>query len=466
MLNFKSQKQKGLRILSCKNYLLAAAAVALFLPATLSAQRTPPRRSRTPARPSAAKPSAQVGVVRLTPEDMTLLIEGLNLPAELHSRLVSDAAERKSFAKDIRQMLSVAEEAKAAGLAARPELALQLELSRSFVVAQALFKKREAEGATAPEQVVTQAEIDALVKEPGQSPRFEAFVEDYRKNGPNKGAAVTAEQRAELLQHWGRVMAAQRKAVAAGIHRERKTELIVMMQQARLLAAAYMKELAPRFKATDAEVDAYLATHPELDTKESRAKIEGLLKRARAGEDFSALAREFSTDPGSKAQGGDLGWFGRGVMVKPFEDTAFSLKAGEISDVFESQFGFHIVKLEERRAQDPANASSGEQVRARHILIPFNSRPRRSGSPPRSPREEARAAVEEAKRERVFEEITARRRVVVPDVYRVEISVIAPVGVNPRSGGAQTTVTPPATGPAPAAKPKPPAPKRRPARRP
>ena len=133
-----------------------------------------------------------------------------------------------------------------------------------------------------------------------------------------------------------------------------------------------------------------------------------------------------------------------------------------ISEVFESPFGFHIVKLEERRAQDPAGgAASGEQVRARHILIPYNSRPRRAGSPPQSPREQARSAVEEEKRERVLEEIAARRRVVVPEDYPVEISVIAPAGGNATPGGAQATPKPAAT-----AKPKPPAPKRRPTRRP
>jgi parvulin-like peptidyl-prolyl isomerase len=359
-------------------------------------------------------------------------------------------------------MLAVAEEAKAAGLAARPDLALQLELSRSFVISQAYFKKRQDEGATAPEQVVTQAEIDAFVKEPGQDKQFEAFVEDYRKNGPGKGAPVPAERRAELLQHWGRVMTSKRKAIAAGVHRERKTELVVMLQQARLLAGAYSKELTPRFQPTEAEVDAYLASHPELDTKESRAKIDALLKRARGGEDFSALAGEFSTDPGSREKGGDLGWFGRGVMVKPFEDTAFGLKVGEISEVFESPFGFHIVKLEERRAQDPAGgAASGEQVRARHILIPYNSRPRRSGSPPRSPREEARSAVEAEKRDRVLEEIAARRRVTVPEDYPVELSVIAPVKSNAAPGGGAQATTKPA-----ASKPKPAATKRKPARRP
>ncbi|MBA3240377.1 MAG: peptidylprolyl isomerase [Acidobacteria bacterium] len=325
-------------------------------------------------------------------------------------------------------MLAVAEEAKAKGLAARPDLALQLELSRAFVIAQAYFKKRKEEGASDPAQVVTKAEIDAYVKEPGQDKQFEAFVEDYRKNGPGKGVPVTVEQRAELQQHWGRVMVGRRKGVAVGIHRERKTELVLMLQQARLLAGAYSKELSPLFKATEAEVGAYISSHPEFDTRESRAKIEGLLKRARAGEDFAALAREFSTDPGSRESGGDLGWFGRGTMVKPFEDAAFALKAGEVSEVFESPFGFHIVKLEERRAQ--GQAGGAEQVHARHILIRFNAQPRKTGGPPQTPHDEAQSAVEAGKRGRILDEIVARRRVVIPDDYPVDVSIVAPVKGN------------------------------------
>ena len=157
-----------------------------------------------------------------------------------------------------------------------------------------------------------------------------------------------------------------------------------MLQQARLLAGAYSNEW-PRFKATEAEVDAYIASHPELDTKESREKVEDILRRARAGEDFAALAREFSTTPAARTNGGDLGWFGRGVMVKPFEDAAFAFKAGEVSGVVETQFGFHIIKVEER-AGTTGGAGTGEQVRARHILVRFNSRPAKPGSPPQSPR--------------------------------------------------------------------------------
>ena len=73
-------------------------------------------------------------------------------------------------------MLTAAEEAKAAGYLARPELKLQTELARAFAIAQAYFKLRQAAGVTNPEQVVTAAEIDAFFNEPATGPQFEAFL--------------------------------------------------------------------------------------------------------------------------------------------------------------------------------------------------------------------------------------------------------------------------------------------------
>jgi peptidyl-prolyl cis-trans isomerase D len=82
------------------------------------------------------------------------------------------------------------------------------------------------------------------------------------------------------------------------------------------------------------------------DDAAAKAKAEAVLKRALAGEDFGKLAREFSQDPGSAAQGGDLGWSERKVWVPPFADAAFSMHTGEIRGLVKTQFGYHILKLD------------------------------------------------------------------------------------------------------------------------
>ncbi len=98
---------------------------------------------------------------------------------------------------------------------------------------------------------------------------------------------------------------------------------------------------------------------PSEASEEARLnEMRAIQERLNLGADFAALASEVSDCP-SRERGGDLGFFGRGMMVKPFEDAAFELNVGEISGIVRSEFGFHLIKVEEKRATE---------VRARHIL--------------------------------------------------------------------------------------------------
>jgi peptidyl-prolyl cis-trans isomerase SurA len=92
----------------------------------------------------------------------------------------------------------------------------------------------------------------------------------------------------------------------------------------------------------------------------AREKIESIQQRIRAGEDFATLAGEFSEDPGSSKRGGELGLIQRGDFVREFEEAAFALEPDQVSDIVRTQFGFHIIKLIERR---------GEKINVRHVLI-------------------------------------------------------------------------------------------------
>ncbi|HVF49748.1 MAG TPA: peptidylprolyl isomerase [Pyrinomonadaceae bacterium] len=400
--------------------------------------------------------SGRAHSVNLSSEDMSAIVEGL--PPQVRMALSRSDEERKQFAKNIREMFAVAEEGRRAGVADKPEVKRQLELMRSFVVAQT-FETKQRETGKSPDQIVTKDEIDTLLKEAGQDKKFEEFVQDVQKLGLlPAGTEIPEEQKQELKQEWARITLLQRKGLAAGIDKDQKVQMQIRLQEARLIASNYAKDWGEKLKASDKEIEEYLSKHPELDPKVARGKAEDVLKRARGGEDFAKLAGEYSSDPGSKSQGGDLGWFGRGRMMEAFEKAAFELKPNEISDIVETPFGFHIIKVEERGTKNGADGKPEEQVHARHILIQSGA-----ASPmgvPQSPQDQARAAVEEEKRTKMIEEIMKKSPVTVAENFTVKAPEMPamppnmmPPGAAPGGEGGGVTVAPGGEGPPPPAAP-------------
>lgn len=119
--------------------------------------------------------------------------------------------------------------------------------------------------------------------------------------------------------------------------------------------AKFHKENPDKFKQPDSvRASHILLTFPENADVAAKAKVkaeaEQVLKDVKAGRDFAALAKQKSQDPGSAVNGGDLGFFQRGQMVGPFNDAAFSLAVGQTSDLVETQFGYHIIRVTEKQA--------------------------------------------------------------------------------------------------------------------
>ena len=126
-------------------------------------------------------------------------------------------------------------------------------------------------------------------------------------------------------------------------------------------------------EVTDEELDKYLeekntevkASHILVEDEETAKEVK---KKADAGDDLAKLAAEYSTEDGAEESGGDLGWFGEGKMVPEFWDAAKEMEKGTISEPVQSEYGFHIIKLEDKRKVDDKEPSKEDKEKAKDEL--------------------------------------------------------------------------------------------------
>lgn len=135
------------------------------------------------------------------------------------------------------------------------------------------------------------------------------------------------------------------------------------------------KLLGPDVKIEEDEMKAYFEENKESFGEKEQVKASHILvdsedkakevkEKLQAGEDFADLAKEYSIDTSNNEQGGELGFFARGAMVKEFEDVAFSMETGQISDPVKTEFGYHIIKVEDKKpAKEATYEESKDEVK-------------------------------------------------------------------------------------------------------
>jgi parvulin-like peptidyl-prolyl isomerase len=403
----------------------------------------------------------------ITKEEVELLIKDIakQNPAAL-KRLAEDPELRKQQLENLKQLLAFASEAQREGLANEQPNRQELENIRAEVIAVNYDKEINADkGPMPPFGFIGEDRVKAFWGE-GEQPdqgffknlatkvglgkrdnelAFQKFLDTkvtlLKQNNPQmKDREISEDETKQARDFFAKINIYeeefQDKAAAGELSKEfqDKVNLQVKLQQAQFLARMFSEKLAERTKVTDEDVDKYIAEHPEFDTSEKRAKAQEILARAQAGEDFAALANEFSEDPGNEAgpdaqpRGGLYEDVRLGQMVKPFEEAALAVEPGQVvPNLVESDFGYHIIKLEAKNAapegadqQGTGTTPPGETYDVRHILISTGYKDPENPLGRETPvKVYVRNKLEEEREKQTIDEIVAKNNIQVPEDFDV-----------------------------------------------
>ncbi len=215
------------------------------------------------------------------------------------------------------------------------------------MIEQVLIEQKAAEeGITVTDEEV-QAEIERQFGFTGEAQEPEASAGETM-TGTTSAGSMTREEFNTAFNNFMETLKIQ-----ADVSESRYRQIL----RDELLRDKVREAVAQDVTSTAAQVH---ARHILVETEEEAQEVR---QRLLDGEDFAAVAEETSTDTASAAEGGDLGWFGKGDMVPEFEEVAFSLPPGEISQPVKSQFGFHIIEVVERDENRQLTPSQLEQAR-------------------------------------------------------------------------------------------------------
>lgn len=193
---------------------------------------------------------------------------------------------------------------------------------------------------------------------------FQEMVLQYEKSKSFQGKllALTPEGKKKILEEMIKNNLFYQAARDGGITLKEETEKEIELMRRQLLIRRYIEQELQKKPITDDDLKGYYDKHREEFTIPEQRKLthvvvkmeqeaEKIAREIKAGKDFGSLAEQYNTD-GTKKKKGDLGWVKKGVMVKEFENVAFQLKKGEISNIVKTKFGYHIIKVEDIKPQE------------------------------------------------------------------------------------------------------------------
>lgn len=379
-------------------------------------------------------------------------------------RLAEDPELKKQQIENLKQLLAFASQAKKEGLADDPSKRQELESIRAEVLAVNYDREiNKDKGPMPPFGFITEEQVKAYWDQDNQPPPAKGFLERIGLGGPTetrtheeefneflnaklellkssspemKDREISEEERTQARDIFAKIRIYKaeydQKSAAGELPKEfiDKANLQVKLQQAQFLARLYSEKATENMKVTDEEIDKYIAEHPELDPAQKRIKAQGILDRAKAGEDFAALADEFSEDPGNKGpdgngQGGQYKDVPKGRMVAPFEAAALGLEEGQIApELVETDFGFHIIKLDRKLGTTEKDGKKEESYDVRHILISTGFKDPDNPTAREAPvKDYVRNKLETEKEKKLLEDIVKNNNIQVPDDFSVpEIS--------------------------------------------
>lgn len=376
-------------------------------------------------------------------------------------RLAEDPELKKQQIDNLKQLLAFASQAQKEGFAADASNRQELDNIRAEIIAVNYDREiNKDKGPMPPFGFIGEDRVKAYWGQEGEAPvekgwldkiglggtaeartheaEFQEFLDTKLKlmkegNPEMKDREISEEEKTQAKDFFAKIQIYKKefedKAAANELPKEfvDKVNLQVKLQQAQFLARVYSDKMAEKTKVTDEDIAKYIAEHPELDPKDKRAKAEEILNRAKAGEDFAALANEFTEDPGNKdakgqGQGGLYKDVPKGRMVAPFEQAAMALEPGQVAQqLVETDFGFHIIKLERKgEPQGEQGAAAGETYDVRHILISTGYKDPENQMAREMPvKQYVRQKLETEKEKKVIDEIVAANNIQVPEDFTV-----------------------------------------------